>query len=65
MKPHEHRVLEEKAQLDEKLQKLEAFFQTDTFRMQVGFDDQTLLRMQHAAMASYSAILGQRIAKFS
>jgi len=63
MQPHQVRVLEEKRGLDEQKQKLEAFMETPTFA-QLENDEQGRLHAQLAAMASYSRILGERIAGF-
>lgn len=63
MQPHQERVVQEKADLDEKLSKLRLFFTTSTF---VGLDEaeQDRLRSQEGAMHTYSEILGERIAAF-
>jgi hypothetical protein len=63
MAPHQERVVTEKRELDEKLVKLEAFFDTPTFR---GLDlaEQGRLRLQFQVMEMYSTILGQRITAF-
>ena len=57
------RVCAEKAELDEKLAKLRAFFGTHTF---AGLDDAEIDRLQRQAdhMAAYSAVLDERIAAF-
>jgi hypothetical protein len=64
MAPHQQRVVDEKAELDEKREKLLAFFNTDLFR---GLDqaEKDRLRTQHGVMGVYSEILHQRIAAFS
>ena len=64
LKPHEERVVQEKADLDEKLVKLRDFMRKDTFAT-LPSEDQWLLRMQHDAMDQYSRVLGLRIARFT
>lgn len=60
---HQQRVHAEKAQLDEKLQKLQEFFLTDLFRGQPD-DERNRLFQQAGAMRVYSELLGERISKF-
>lgn len=64
MQPHQQRVVIEKAELDEKLTKLKAFFGTEIFK---GLDEaeKQRLRDQCNAMQDYSEILGARIAAFA
>lgn len=63
MQPHQQRVVDEKADLDDKRAKLLAFFNTDLFR---GLDqaEKDRLRTQHGIMGVYADILNQRIAAF-
>lgn len=63
MAPHQERVVTEKGELDEKYQKLVAFFETPTFK---GIDaaEQSRLQRQAEIMYQYSAILGERISYF-
>jgi hypothetical protein len=63
MAPHQQRVIDEKTELDDKREKLLAFFNTDLFR---GLDqaEKDRLRTQHGVMGVYSEILHQRIAAF-
>ena len=63
MKPYQERVVIEKKELDEKLEKLEAFFQTETFEK---LDDQEKWRLakQRTAMGQYSMVLSERINAF-
>jgi hypothetical protein len=61
--PHQQRVVEEKAALDEKLAKLLAFFDTPTYN-DLPHVDRLLLIAQHTHMLAYSATLGTRIARF-
>jgi hypothetical protein len=61
--PHQQRVIDEKAELDDKLTKLKAFFDTPIF---AGLDpnEQDRLCAQSEAMGVYAEILAQRIAAF-
>jgi hypothetical protein len=61
--PHQKRVVEEKRELDERKEKLEAFFETPTFA-QLDDSEQGRLHAQRNVMAAYSRILGERIAGF-
>ena len=63
MKPHEQRVVIEKAQLDEKLEKLKAFTFTDTFIALPAAELERLNR-QYEIMKQYSGILDERIRSF-
>jgi hypothetical protein len=62
--PHQQRVVDEKAELDERLEKLIAFTRTPIF---AGLDaeERNRLDQQAATMAMYSDILGDRIAAFA
>lgn len=64
LKPHQQRVVAEKAELDERLDKLRAFFGTEVFSE---LDDLEMDRLQRQAdhMAAYSEVLGKRIAAFA
>lgn len=62
--PHQQRVVEEKRDLDERKNKLEAFFDTATFA-QLDDSEQGRLHAQHAAMVDYARILGERIEAFT
>ncbi len=61
--PHQQRVITEKAELDEKLSKLLAFFGSETYKAIPG-QDQHLLQQQSVSMEHYSEILGMRIEGF-
>ena len=64
MQPHQQRVVDEKAELDERLAKLVAFTKTPIFE---GLDiaERDRLDQQAATMTMYSDILGDRIAAFA
>lgn len=60
MEPYQERVVAEKAQLDQSIEKLEAFLSKAT----LSEEQMELLSRQYAAMQAYSAVLGERIATF-
>ena len=62
--PHEQRVVDEKTELDSKLEKLKAFLKTD-IALGLPFDDRCLLVKQATVMTAYSGILGKRIERFT
>lgn len=64
MQPHQQRVVDERADLDARLAKLGAFFETPIFSS-LDADEQWRLRQQHDAMAAYSGILSMRITAFA
>lgn len=59
----QQRVIAEKAQLDDKIQKLNAFFSTSIYD-KISYSEQINLKRQHIAMLDYSSILKDRIAGF-
>lgn len=61
MSDFKSRLIEEKAQLDERLEKLQAFQSSDAFQS-IAAIQQTLLNIQANAMATYSQTLLERIA---
>jgi hypothetical protein len=63
MKPHEQRVIDEKSDLDGKLERLLVFVKTPIFRDLPIEERQRLLR-QEALMREYSQVLGERISAF-
>jgi len=56
--------VEEKKELDEKLDKLKAFIETSSVFKSLPADERGRLGKQFDAMAEYSSILSQRIAAF-
>ena len=64
MQPFQQRVVDEKRELDEKLQKLMAFFGSDLFNG-LSANERELLKEQSEHMESYSVVLRERIALFS
>jgi hypothetical protein len=61
--PHQQRVLDEKAELDDRSTKLQAFFSNPIFSG-LPADEQDRLQKQAIAMQAYSEVLGERIAAF-
>lgn len=63
--PHQKRVIEEKVELDLKLQKLSAFIDSEGFAVIVTDPaERERLVCQEETMRDYSGILGERIAAF-
>lgn len=62
--PHQQRVVDERAELDERLQKLMTFTCTPTFAALPG-PERDRLAKQADTMAKYSEILGERIEAFA
>lgn len=64
MQPHQERVVTEKRELDDRLEKLRAFIETPVF---AGLDpaEKGRLWQQVGVMQWYSEILGARIAAFT
>jgi hypothetical protein len=63
METYQERVVREKSDLDEKLAKLLAFFQTETFHGLLEAE-RSRLRNQARFMDGYAAVLEERIAAF-
>lgn len=63
LQPHQVRVVAEKAQLDDKFEKLTAFQSTE-MHAKLSSSEQHRLSIQWNAMKTYSRILGERIAAF-
>lgn len=61
--PYQQRVVDEKRELDERIDKLAAFFKTEAFGNLPTYD-RTLMRQQHRAMDRLSVILRLRIQRF-
>jgi hypothetical protein len=61
--PYQQRVVDEKAELDERLAKLRAFIRSEAFEDVAPAERHRLLR-QRDAMTGYSFVLGQRIDAF-
>ena len=63
MQPHQQRVLEEKAELNAKLEKLKVFLAGPVFKTLEPAEQMRLIQ-QCAIMVDYSSVLGKRIAAF-
>jgi hypothetical protein len=63
MKEFQQRVVEEKAELDKKLTKLRAFFETESY-IGLDWEEQDRLQRQVGFMKSYSDVLAERIEEF-
>lgn len=64
LEPHQQRVVEEQAALQEKLVKLDEFMDTQIFSG-LELEDQKLLILQREYMANYNEILCARIERFT
>lgn len=63
MAPHQQRVVDEKTDLDLKIDALYNFFHGNIFDT-LPADEQDRLSRQYSAMCEYSKILGERISAF-
>ena len=63
LQPHQQRVVDEKTELDERLTKLIAFFNSPIFAG-LQEDEQGRMKRQADHMTNYSVVLGERIAAF-
>lgn len=64
MQPYQLRVVQEKADLDTKIQALTVFAKSDAFDQTVPAPEQRRMLRQLVAMQDYSRILGERIDAF-
>lgn len=64
MQPHQQRVVDEKAELENKVTKLNAFITSSLVFTDLDATQQGLLMAQVGAMNSYLEILNLRIASF-
>jgi hypothetical protein len=64
LKPHQQRVVDEKAELDTKAQALSKFIGESTIFPTIDAAEQERLKEQCEVMWQYSEILGARIAAF-
>ena len=63
LKPHQQRVVDEKAELDGRLERLSAFVHRRTFET-LHEAEQFRLKRQQAIMVDLSLVLGERIEAF-
>lgn len=64
MQPYQLRVVQEKSELDTKIQTLTAFAKSEAFSETVPEAEQRRMLRQLVVMQDYSRILGERIAAF-
>lgn len=64
MKPHQERVVQERKELEEKLQKLSAFISSSVEFQQLPADEKGRLLKQEGLMIDYRDVLSARIANF-
>jgi hypothetical protein len=65
MEPWQQRVVDEKAELDAKIERLRTFcYVNNRGFLSLFEEDRDLLRCQYEAMRQYSSILDRRIARF-
>lgn len=64
MEAYQQRVVDEKAELDDKLGKLTKFIEPNPIFDGLPIEDKELLCRQAGVMREYSIILGSRIARF-
>lgn len=62
--PHQQRVVDEKAELDDRAHKLSQFIGTNPIFETLDADEQERMKEQNDVMWQYSEILGKRIAAF-
>ena len=65
MQEFQQRVLDEKKDLDDKLDKLKAFINTDEKFLRLSVGEQLRLERQAEIMQDYSDVLTERIASFT
>jgi hypothetical protein len=65
MQPYQKRVVEEKSELDTKINDLKKFIADSPFYKSLAAAEQSRLAMQYDSMVTYSRILGERIAAFT
>ena len=64
MEAYQLRVVEEKKELDDKIEKLDDFISSKGFLKNVSSTQQDLLLLQHQWMSNYSKVLELRIQDF-
>lgn len=64
MQPHQQRVVDERQELRERLDKLENFLAGDLIKT-LDHEESVLLWAQRGAMAQYLAILDRRVARWT
>jgi hypothetical protein len=64
MQPHQQRVVDEKAELDDKMDKLDKFISHNDLFLKLPLDEQARLVEQYRYMERYSDVLHRRIEAF-
>lgn len=64
MRPYQQRVVDEKKELDDKLEKLSKFIDNEDLFFALEIEDQDLLGEQEDLMKRYSEVLQKRIERF-
>ncbi|WP_340618706.1 crAss001_48 related protein [Xenorhabdus entomophaga] len=64
LQPHQQRVIDELAELNERIEKLSVFIGGDIYNA-LEETDRYLLRVQRSAMYNYAEILHMRVKRFS
>lgn len=64
MEPYQQRVIDEKKELDDKIEKLTSFLTNDEQRSKVSDQEADRMQRQLDCMNAYSGILGERIDAF-
>ncbi|MDC9603518.1 crAss001_48 related protein [Xenorhabdus griffiniae] len=64
LQPHQQRVIDELAELNERIEKLSVFIGSNTYNA-LEESDCYLLKMQRSAMYNYAEILHMRVKRFS
>jgi hypothetical protein len=64
LQPHQQRVVDERRELDTKIEALSVFIRANPVFLNLDAAEQARLKYQSAAMADYSYILGERIGAF-
>jgi len=64
MQPYQERIIVEKKELDDKLDKLKAFIEVNPIYKTLSNEEQHRLNRQFDIMVEYSTILGARIEAF-
>lgn len=65
MEPHQQRVVNEKAELDDKISKLDEFISSSQIYPNLEMKEKMNLTLQLLYMQSYSRVLGDRIEDFT
>lgn len=64
LQPHQQRVVDEKTELDDKINKLSSFISENPIYGKLPEIDQELLSKQYSVMQEYSDLLAHRVARF-